>query len=214
MVLFVSVNRGDAPDDLPMVTSTPDGAEADGAETGAPADGEDGEASSDGAGPDAAAGPDAVAGADARIVTVQAFDPDGDNGQENDAQASLAIADGSESTMWPTECYQDRYMGGKSGVGLILGLNGAATGTLSVQSANGPYQIDVMTATGAAAPTQLDGWSQVGDTRFDDTPGTIEVEITEPANYLLVWLKELGPDEVCTSANPYRGRLGEISFGP
>ncbi len=214
VVLFVSVNRGDAPDDLPMVTSTPDGAEADGAETGAPADGEDGEASSDGAGPDAAAGPDAVAGADARIVTVQAFDPDGDNGQENDAQASLAIADGSESTMWPTECYQDRYMGGKSGVGLILGLNGAATGTLSVQSANGPYQIDVMTATGAAAPTQLDGWSQVGDTRFDDTPGTIEVEITEPANYLLVWLKELGPDEVCTSANPYRGRLGEISFGP
>jgi hypothetical protein len=163
---------------------------------------------------DTASVPGAVEGADARIVTVQAWDPDGDNGRENDAQANLAIADGSASTMWATECYQDRYLGGKSGVGLILGLNGVAAGTLSVESANGPYQIDVMTATGAAAPAQLDGWSKVGDTRFSDSPGTIDVEITEPANYLLVWLKELGPDEVCTSANPYRGRLGEISFGP
>lgn len=210
LVLFVSVNRGDEPDDLtPVVTPDADAsddpttASADEAE---PPTADDGQPSDDDAG--------VIDAAAAQIITVQAFDPDGDNGQENDAQASLAIADGSESTMWPTECYQDRYMGGKSGVGLILGLNGAATGTLSVESANGPYQIDVMTAVGAAAPTDLSGWNQVGDTRFDDEPGTIEVEVTEPANYLLVWLKELGPDEVCTSANPYRGRLGEISFGP
>jgi hypothetical protein len=31
---------------------------------------------------------------------------------------------------------------------------------------------------------------------------------------VLVWLMELGPDEVCTEHNPYRGRLGEISFTP
>ena len=213
LVLFVSVNRGDAPDDLPTATITPGDAggtaddatvavdDGDGDQTGEAATGE-------------AAGPGVIAAADARIVTVQAFDPDGDNGRENDAQANLAIADGSDSTMWPTECYQDRYMGGKSGVGLILGLNGAAVGTLSVESANAPYQIDVMTANGPDAPTQLEAWNKVGDTRFDEAPGTFDVEITEPANYLLVWLKELGPDEVCTSANPYRGRLGEISFGP
>ena len=35
-----------------------------------------------------------------------------------------------------------------------------------------------------------------------------------PANYVLVWLKELGRDEACSESNPYRGRLGEISFGP
>lgn len=217
LVLFVSVNRGDSPDDLPTVvdpgadTAQTDDTRADDAEQ---PDADQGDPAGSANGETAAAAPGAIDPADARIITVQAFDPDGDNGQENDAQANLAIADGSESTMWPTECYQDRYMGGKSGVGLILGLNGAATGTLSLESANGPYQIDVMTANGAAAPAELDGWSKVGDTRFDDAPGTIEVEITEPANYLLVWLKELGPDEVCTSANPYRGRLGEISFGP
>ncbi len=207
LVLFVSVNRGDAPDDLPTVTV--DAGDANAAEAsnadGEPVDGADG---------DGTTAPNAIDGADARIVTVQAWDPDGDNGRENDSQASQAIADGSDSTMWATECYQDRYLGGKSGVGLILGLNGAATGTLSVESANGPYQIDIMTATGAATPAELSGWSRVGDTRSADAPGTIDVEITEPANYLLVWLKELGPDEVCSSANPYRGRLGEISFGP
>ena len=214
LVLFVSVNRGDEPDDLTPVV-TPD-ADASGDASTEPVDEADPPADDDGQASDTETGgaAEVIDGAAAQIITVQAFDPDGDNGQENDAQASLAIADGSESTMWPTECYQDRYMGGKSGVGLILGLNGAATGTLSVESANGPYQIDVMTANGDAAPTELSGWSKVGDTRFDDEPGTIEVEITEPANFLLVWLKELGPDEVCTSANPYRGRLGEISFGP
>lgn len=223
LVLFVSVNRGDKADDLTPVGDTPDvdatqtepsTGQSDTAEPAADEGGDETEPAGDGNGGDPAAAANVIDSADARIITVQAFDPDGDNGQENDAQASLAIADGSESTMWPTECYQDRYMGGKSGVGLILGLNGAATGTLSVESANGPYQIDVMTANGDAAPAELDGWSKVGDTRFDDSPGTIEVEVTEPANYLLVWLKELGPDEVCTSANPYRGRLGEISFGP
>jgi hypothetical protein len=209
VVLFVSVNRGDAPGDLPTVT---DPSDADTDATGEVVGTDEPAVAGDGA--DDASVPSAIEAADARIVTVQAWDPDGDNGSENDAQAIHAIADGSESTMWSTECYQDRYLGGKSGVGLILGLNGVATGTLSVESANGPYQIDIMTATGAAAPAKLDGWSKVGDTRFSDSPGTIDVEITEPANYLLVWLKELGPDEVCTSANPYRGRLGEISFGP
>jgi hypothetical protein len=149
-----------------------------------------------------------------RIATVQAWDPDGDNGTENDSQAQLALSDGSASTMWATECYQDRFMGGKRGVGLIFGLNGAAAGTITAESINGPYQIDVFTAAGADPPGDLDGWSQQGPTRFDDRPGSIEVSFDDPANYILVWLKELGADEACTSDNPFRGRLGEISFRP
>jgi len=145
---------------------------------------------------------------------VQAWDPDGDNGRENDAQANLAIADGSESTMWPTECYQDRFMGSKRGVGLILGLNGATTGTVSVESINGPFQLDILTATGDAPPTDLDGWTKVGATSSSESPATIETPIALPAQYVLVWLKELGRDEACSESNPFRGRLGEISFGP
>ena len=37
---------------------------------------------------------------------------------------------------------------------------------------------------------------------------------TTPATFVLVWLKELGRDEACTENNPFRGRLGEISFQP
>lgn len=207
LVLYVAVNRGDEPDDLPVDTRVPAAVDA------APVPDAAGD---DAAGDDAEANgePPVAAPGDVRIVTVQAFDPDGDNGSENDAQAQLALADGSTSTNWPTECYQDHFMGGKRGVGLIFGLNGAAAGTVAAQSVNGPYQIDIFTATGDAPPADLDAWSQQGPTQFADQPGSIEVSFDDPANYILVWLKELGPDEACTSNNPFRGRLGEISFRP
>ena len=147
-------------------------------------------------------------------MTVQAWDPFGDNGRENDAQANLALADGSESTAWPTECYLDRFMGAKPGVGIIVGLNGATTGTLSIDSLNAPFQIDVLAATGDEPPMEFDDWRPIADTRFADEPGTVDVTVGEPATHLLVWLKELGEDESCSASNPYRGRLGEISFGP
>jgi serine/threonine-protein kinase len=210
LVLYVSVNRGDEPTDLPTATLVPvgDAGDGDAASAGAPPAAVDGNTTGE-----QPAAP-AINPADVQIVTVQAWDPDGDNGRENDTQASLAIADGSPSTMWSTECYQDRFMGGKRGVGLILGLNGAAAGTVSVESINAPYQLDILTATGDAPPADLDGWAKVGPTRFADDPGAVEVTLEQPAQYVLVWLKELGRDEACTSANPYRGRLGEISFRP
>jgi hypothetical protein len=192
-----------------------DATAADGDDATAP-DGDDATAAdgSVGAGADIAAPSATIDAASAEIVTVQAWDPDGDNGRENDSQASLAIADGSASTMWPTECYQDRFMGGKRGVGLILGLNGAATGTLTVESINAPYQLEVLVANGDAPPADLDGWTPTGATAFAEQPGSLDLTIAQPAQYVLVWLKELGRDGACSESNPFRGRLGEISFGP
>ncbi len=200
LVLYVAVSSGDEPDDLTMPTIVP-GSDA----ATAPADESTGVANGAVATIDAA---------DVRIVSVQAWDPDGDNGGENDSQADQALADGLATTSWATECYQDRFMGGKRGVGLILQFNGAAAGTVSVESLNGPYQIDVLTSAAETAPTELEAWTQQGPTRFADDPGTVEVAFTDPAQHVLVWLKELGPDEACTSRNPYRGQLGEISFRP
>jgi serine/threonine-protein kinase len=198
VVLLIGMNRGDSSEDgLPGTTVVPGEASAAAATT------------VPGAAPAAAPVPGAPA-----IANVIAYDPDGDNRAENDTQARLAIADGSESTSWPTECYSDKYLGGKRGVGLILGLSGSMTGTLSVESMNGPYQIDVYAASGTSAPADLDGWTKVGETAFADTPGVATASIATPATYLLVWLKELGQDEACTEKNPYRGRLGEISFTP
>jgi len=67
---------------------------------------------------------------------------------------------------------------------------------------------------GEQPPADLAGWVQHGPTRYADDPGTIEIAFDQPANHVLVWLKELGHDDACSSANPYRGRLGEISFRP
>jgi hypothetical protein len=206
LILLVRVNRGDEATPFPDGTTVPG---ATGDQTVAPAaelaSGESTDA-------EQAAAP--VASGDATIVGVRAWDPDGDNGSENDAQAGLALADGIDTSFWSTECYQDRYLGGKRGVGLILELSSPSSGTLAVTVGNGPYQLDVFATAEATAPTQLETWSQIGATRFADDPGALEINIDMTATNLLVWLKELGEDDACSGANPYRGQLGEISFQP
>jgi serine/threonine-protein kinase len=196
-ILFLGVNRGDESDDFTRDTAVP-GADATAAVSTPPA-------------PSSATTP---AAANLRIAVIQAWDPAGDNGTENDTQAALAVADGSDSTSWPTECYANEYLSGKPGVGLILTLSAASAGTLHVESLNGPYQVDVFTAPGTTPPAELAGWTQVGDTHFADQPGSFDATIEQPTQMVLVWLKQLGRDEFCTERNPYRGRLGEISFTP
>ena len=199
-ILFVRVNRGDDGTRFDNGTVAP-------ANSAAPIDPVD----------DGAQAPPAANsgnGGAVQIVSIQAWDPDGSNSSENDAQAGLALADNSSSTAWPTECYQDRYLGGKRGVGLVLDLSVASPGTLSVETLNAPFQIDVYAATTEGSPADLDAWDKIGSTQFGEEPGAITARIDLPATHLLVWLKELGPDEACSTANPYRGRLGEISYQP
>jgi serine/threonine protein kinase len=193
-ILFVGVNRGDDASPLPNGSTNPESSSA----------------SSDEA--DAATDDEPAPRGDVTIVGVRAWDPDGDNGSENDAQAELALADGVDTTYWATECYQDRYLGGKRGVGLILELSRASSGTLSVTVGHGPYQLEVFATEATEAPTDLAGWTPLGETRFADQPNTIDVRVDPEATHLLVWLKELGPDDACSGVNPYRGLLGELAF--
>jgi serine/threonine-protein kinase len=163
----------------------------------------------------AAGGDDTIAPAPAAIEIdrIVAWDPDGTNGSENDAQAPLALADGSGATSWSTECYSSQYMGGKSGVGLIVTLSAASAGRLSVESVNAPYALQVFASNAATPPTALAGWGEpLGDKAFASVPNVVEMAVPTPATHLLIWLTELGPDDGCTTANPYRGRLAEITF--
>lgn len=207
-VLFIRVNRGDV-DEVGPTATTPVG------ELGSPvvgpapvisADASDASDTSDLPTP-------VVPSDDATIVRLTAWDPDGDNATENDALTVLALADGEPSSYWPTECYQDQYLGAKRGVGLIVELSNPVTGgTVSVTVDHGPYQLDVFTSSGSRAPTDLDGWERSGSTRYADEPETVEVDVPENTSHVLLWLKQLGLDDACSSANPYRGRLAEISF--
>lgn len=201
LILFVVVNRGDAADDLPpdpvttAASTPPDEAAA---------------AAADAAVDTALAAP--VGGV--AISAVRAFDPFGTNGSENDDQAVKALADGSDSTVWSTECYQNQWMGGKEGVGLILDISTPTAGTLLVDVLSAPYQVAVYATEQIAAPNDLVGWTTVGQTQFSDAAGTIGVPVDLAATHVLLWFKELGPDAGCSNTNPYRGRLGEISYTP
>ncbi len=199
-MLFVGVNRGDQAPDLTSDTVVPGNSAAP---------------TSDAAQVATAEAPVVpVAPGDIRIATVTPWDPYGDNGHENDAHASLALADGNATSSWATECYQDRFLGAKGGVGMIVGLSAPSAGTLSLQSLNAPFQIDIYVTAETAPPADLTGWQLLGDTRFANDPTTLDVPISIAASHVLIWIKELGADDACTEANPYRGRLGEVSFRP
>jgi len=141
-----------------------------------------------------------------------AWDPFGDNGGENNAQASLALADGSRATAWSTECYSNQYMGAKPGVGLLLTPATAGPGRLTFESLNAPFQIEVLATTSDPVPNDPEQWTRVGGLHFDAEPGLVSVDVDIAATALGIWLLELGPDDACSSVNPYRGRIGEIRW--
>lgn len=145
-------------------------------------------------------------------LQVIAWDPFGDNGSENDAQAPLAIADGSRDTAWSTECYNDQYLGAKPGVGLVITLPELSNGRLEFETLNAPFQIEVYRTDAVEPPLSLESWVQVGSMSYGTEPGAVAVSVGEASTHLALWLKELGPDDACSSANPYRGRIGELQW--
>src|SRR4029079_886799 len=89
-----------------------------------------------------------------KIVKVTTYDPEGTDGQENDALAALAI-DGNPATIWSTVCYGSRTLGGKTGVGIVADLGKAAIGTFTVSVASALYQIQILTAGDGSIPAQI-----------------------------------------------------------
>jgi serine/threonine-protein kinase len=148
----------------------------------------------------------------ASIATITAYDPAGD-GSENDADAALALADGDPATVWSTVCYQSQFMGAKPGVGLVVSFDDLAQDAITVDVVSAPYQLAFFASDAETIPATLDGWgAELGDTAFAASSGTVVSPVPPtPARHVLVLLRELGADDACTGANPFRGRLGEIA---
>ncbi|MEM9513572.1 MAG: protein kinase [Actinomycetota bacterium] len=148
----------------------------------------------------------------ASISTITAFDPEGD-GTENDGDAVLAASDGDPTTFWRTVCYEDRFMGAKRGVGLVVSFDAPMQEALSVDVQSAPYQLQFFASDAESAPAALDDWGpELGTRAFANDPGTVvSATPSAPARHMLVLLNELGTDDTCTGANPYRGRLGDIA---
>jgi serine/threonine protein kinase len=148
------------------------------------------------------------------IASIEAYDPDGDDGEENDDEAVLALADGDSSTFWRTSCYDGEFMGGKYGVGLVATFDAPAQRAITVDALTGPYIIEFYTSANESVPTSFDGWDrQLGAQEFSAQPGTVISNIPEsPVQHVLVLLRQLGNGDNCSEARPFRGRLGEIAL--
>jgi serine/threonine protein kinase len=157
--------------------------------------------------------PTAAPASTAMITGITTFDPPPGDGEENDAQASAALADHDPATNWKSLCYLRSTMS-KDGVGLVVSLSEAAIGTLSFDVGNPPFQVEVFGSDAESPPADFAGWGSVLQAKtFSQVARRVDVPTQVPARHLLIVLREIGPDKGCSGANPNRGSIGEISFG-
>jgi eukaryotic-like serine/threonine-protein kinase len=161
----------------------------------------------------AAAPTTTVAWVRAQISSVAAWDPYGDGSGENNDLAPLALAGAQPEGGWPTLCYSSKYLGAKGGVGLMVTMSDPASGTLNYSVFHAPYWVEVFARPTTDRPTDLDDWGpSLTGTQYSTTPANLSVVLPPGTQSVLIWVKELARDTVCSRSNPYRGRIGNISF--
>jgi eukaryotic-like serine/threonine-protein kinase len=147
----------------------------------------------------------------ARLVSVTAFDPQGDGVENNELVPNLT--DGNASSTWSTVCYVNRSFGSKQGVGLVLALSERGIGTIKSTFAAAPYDMDIYTVDGDA-PRDLEGWGFPHTNASSADTGAVDISITTPATHVLMFFKEIGRHPTCSSNNPFKGEIAEIQFYP
>jgi len=131
-----------------------------------------------------------------------AFDPGGD-GREHDERAPLVL-DNDPATVWTTEGYNERGIGTKSGVGIVITLEGEQViKRLDLQSPVQGWSAEIRVA--ATPQTTLAGWSDpVG--RVTDGGANESVDMAgRRAGAVLIWITDLGG-----AGPPFRFELGEV----
>jgi len=151
-----------------------------------------------------------VATGPASIVSIMSYDPSGNDGEENEALVPLLL-DSNPQTNWSTTCYANKYFGSKEFVGLVVQFSAPTTGTLNVYMGNAPWKIDVYAALDSAPP-QLAGWGQRVATGNNTKRRGANFVIAQPAQYVLLALREIGKSGMCSGSNPYQGLLSGVTF--
>ncbi len=109
-------------------------------------------------------------------------------------------------------CYGDKFLGGKSGLGLVADLGEARTGTIAADVASAPYQVEVFTAD-RRDPTDAGQRMDLRRHRRRHRRGHGLAPTSPGPRYVAVVFHELGPDTTCTR-NRFRGKISEIAFQP
>jgi serine/threonine-protein kinase len=156
----------------------------------------------------------AAAGGVVTVTGLELYDPQGD-GLEKDRNP--IDADGEVlNAPWQTLCYRTPDFSEKDGIGLILQLDGVAEGgQLQVTFGTAAWKAEVYAVNGIApAPTdKIAAWGPpIATASSADHGSEWSVPLTVPANRLLVFLREGGQDDSCTSGKPYLGRINALQF--
>lgn len=124
-----------------------------------------------------------------KIVGASSFDPQGDDGEENESQVS-AVYDANPRSAWRTVGYDSSEFGRlKNGVGFYVDLGASQAITAATLTTTTPgitYELRV-----ADTPSKdVNDWRLVG-TVTGARPDTTAVKLDEPARgrYLLVWVR-------------------------
>ena len=152
----------------------------------------------------------AVATGPVSITSAHSYDPNGDDGVENDDLLPMLL-DGLPKTQWRTVCYGDKFFGSKRGVGVVLELSAAATGTLMVNPQTKPWGIELYGAPDVI-PATLDAWGPRIGKNYGTEVGPTTFAVKEPAKNLLVWFREAGRSPMCSEKNPFQGVLAGAGF--
>lgn len=128
-----------------------------------------------------------AAGPAPQIANITAFDPLGDN-NENNSELPKAV-DGNPSTYWKSSRYKSAAFGGlKSGVGVIVSYDATWSPkklTLGTRSGGGNVEIRTM------SDKSLDSSKIVASGPITGTSTTFELKDVNKADKLLVWFTEL-----------------------
>jgi serine/threonine-protein kinase len=150
---------------------------------------------------------DAVTGRGATPLAITgagAFDPGGD-GHEHDDTTPLVL-DGNPATVWTTEGYNERGIGTKAGVGIVLTLDGEQViERLDLQSPVPGWGAEIRVA--AAPQPSLEGWSDpVGQVTDGGANESVDLG-GRRAGAVLIWITDLG-----RAGPPFRFELGEVKL--
>jgi eukaryotic-like serine/threonine-protein kinase len=143
------------------------------------------------------------------LVRAAAFDPEGvGTPGEHDERAPLAI-DGDPGTAWPTERYESRDLGTKSGVGLVIGLDGitdiAEITIRTVDARSWAAEIHVVTGPIPDDAGIADFGAPV--VRASDLDSTAVIPINARGDTVVVWIIDLGAGSV-----PIRLEIAEVTI--
>jgi hypothetical protein len=96
---------------------------------------------------------------------------------------------------------------------LTITLSGPASGTLNYSVFHAPYWVEIYARPTTAQPTGIEQWGpSLTGTQYSARTSDLSVVLPPGTQSVLIWVRELARDSVCSRSNPYRGRIGNISF--